>query len=235
MVLRTLLASAVIAALTLLLGLPVLLVGPVDRSGRGVHALVRLWARLVLAILGVRVAVSGLGHAPLGPAVWAANHSSALDIPILFGYLPVDFRIIHKRSLYMLPVVGWTLFLGGHIAIDRSNPFRARRSLERAAARVRSGTSVAVFPEGTRNRRPEVGLFKRGSFVLALNAQVPVVPVSLVGVKERVELGLLRLCPGAVTVRIHPALETAGRRPEEGEGLAAEVRGQVALGCEEAE
>jgi 1-acyl-sn-glycerol-3-phosphate acyltransferase len=234
-VLRTLLAGAVIAPLTLLLGLPVLLVGPVDRSGRGVHALVRLWARLVLAILGVRVAVSGLGNAPSGPAVWAANHSSALDIPILFGYLPVDFRIIHKRSLYVVPVVGWALFLGGHIAIDRSNPFRARRSLERAAARVRGGTSVAVFPEGTRNRGPQVGLFKRGSFVLALNAQVPVVPVSLVGVRERAPRGLLRLRPGAVTVRIQPALETAGRRTEEGETLAAEVRRLVVLACEEAE
>jgi len=233
-VLRTLLAAAVIAPLTLLLGLPVLLVGPVDRSGRGVHALVRLWARLVLAILGVRVAVSGLGNAPSGPAVWAANHSSALDVPILFSYLPVDLRIIHKRSLYAVPLVGWALFLGGHIAIDRSNPFRARRSLERAAVRVRGGTSVAVFPEGTRNRDPEVGLFKRGSFVLALNAQVPVVPVSLVGVKERVALGPLRLRPGAVTVRIQPALEPAGRPAEEGEALAAKVRRLVALACEEA-
>ena len=231
MVLRTLLASAVIAALTLLLGLPVLLVGPVDRSGHGVHALVRLWARLVLAILGVRVAVSGLGNAPSGPAVWAANHSSALDIPILFGYLPVDFRIIHKRSLRLLPILGQAMWAAGHIAIDRSHPFRARRSLASAAARIRAGTSVVVFPEGTRSPDDTVRRFKRGSFALALDAGVPVVPVSLIGVKAIVPRGLFSLQPGTVRVCVHTPVPVEGRGPAEAEKLAEEVRRVVAAGC----
>ncbi len=117
--------------------------------------------------------------------MYAANHASALDILIVFGHLPVDFRIVYKRSLSLVPLVGWAIWLGGHLPIDRSHPFRARRSLDAAARRIRGGTSVVVFPEGTRSPDGSVRRFKRGSFGLAIAAGVPVVPVSLAGVKAR--------------------------------------------------
>src|SRR4030095_15356873 len=167
------------------------------------------WGRAVLWSWGIEVTVSG--QAPPGPAVYAANHGSALDIPLVFAYLPVDFRVTHKRSLYALPIIGQYLFLGGHIAIDRGNPFRAGRSLAQAAARIRGGTSVLVFPEGTRNPESSgVRPFKRGSFVLAVTAGVPVVPVSLAGVKRVVPRGLLRLRPGRVHLTVHAPVPTAG-------------------------
>jgi 1-acyl-sn-glycerol-3-phosphate acyltransferase len=233
-VLRILIAIPLAVSYTLLLGIPVLLAGALDRSGRLSFFLVRLWARAVLGTAGVRVEVSGAGNAQHGPAIYAANHASALDIPILFGHLPVPFRVIHKRSLYLLPMVGAYLYLGGHIGIDRGKAFRARRSLERAAARIRSGTSVAVFPEGTRSGDEKVRLFKRGSFLLALNAGVPVVPVSLAGVMRVMPRGVLTLRPGRVSVRIHPAVATTGRDPAEAEAMAEEVRRIVAGGCQEA-
>ena len=232
--LRTIVGAAIVLLITLILGALVLLAGLFDPSGRSSFAVVRLWARLALRMAGVRVVVTGAENTPAGPAIYAANHGSALDIPILFGHMPVEFRVIHKRSLYLVPIVGSSLYFGGHIAIDRGRAFRARRSLEAAADRIRGGTSVAVFPEGTRSPDEEVRLFKRGSFVLALNAGVPVVPVSLVGVKRVIPRGLLTLRPGRVVVRIHPAVATAGRSPAEAEAMAEQVRGIVVRGCEEA-
>ena len=187
-----------------------------------------------LLVLGVRVEVSGRENVPAGPAVYAANHGSALDIPILFGHLPVDFRIIHKRSLYLVPVLGWSLYLAGHIGIDRGKAFRARKTLDAVARRIRGGTSVATFPEGTRSPDAEVWPFKRGSFVLALQAQVPVVPLSLAGVKRVVPRGILTLRPGTVQLKIHAPIATAGLHTDAAESLAGQVHRVVAAGCAEA-
>ncbi len=224
-------AVPLILVATLVLGIPALVLGLLDRSGRWPHAIARGWARLVLGACGIHVVVEGTQNVPAGPAVFAANHGSALDIPILFGHLPVQFRIIYKRSLSALPLVGWYLYLGGHIAIDRGNPFKARKSLDRAAERIRHGTSVAVFPEGTRASTASVGVFKRGSFLLAIDAHAPAVPVSLVGVKRVAPHGIATLRPGTVAIRIQPQVPTARDR-EEAEALAAEVREAVLRGCE---
>jgi 1-acyl-sn-glycerol-3-phosphate acyltransferase len=231
-VLRIALVVPLIVADTLVFSLLAIGAGPLDRSGKFCSAIARGWARVLLFGLGVRVAVEGSSNLPRGPAVYAANHGSALDILILCGYLPADFRFIHKRSLYLIPVLGWSLWAAGHVGIDRSNPFRARKSLHAAARRIHDGTSVAVFPEGTRSPDAGVRPFKRGSFVLALEAGVPVVPVSLGGVKRVVPRGLSTLRPGTVRLAIHPALSTEGRTVEAAESLAEEVRRVVASGAE---
>ncbi|MET0556510.1 MAG: lysophospholipid acyltransferase family protein [Vicinamibacteria bacterium] len=190
-----------------------------------------MWGRALLRLWGVEVLVEGVP--PQGPAVYAANHGSALDIPIVFGYLPVDFRVIHKRSLHYLPILGQYLYLGGHIAVDRGNPFRARRSLSRAALRIRAGTSVLVFPEGTRNRRGDgaVQPFKRGSFVLAVEAGVPVVPVSLSGVKRIAPDGMLRMRPGRVVLTLHAAMSTEGLAFDDAGAFGDRVQAVVAAAC----
>jgi len=230
-VLRVLLSLPVAVAFTVVLGLPSIAAGLVDHGGRFARRAAGAWGRLLLVTWGVRVEVAGRENVPSGPAVYAANHGSVLDIPILFGYLPVDFRIIHKRSLYYIPLVGAYLYLGRHIGIDRGRAFEARRSLAHAAERIRGGTSVAVFPEGTRSRDGAVRAFKRGSFVLAVSAGVPVVPVSLGGGKRLVPRGLLRLKPGTVHLIIHPAVPTAGRDARDAAALADRVRRAVAAGC----
>lgn len=229
---RPLLALPTIVLATVVLCGPAMLAGLLDRGGRSAHAVARLWARTILWACGICVELEA-GALP-SPAVYAVNHASALDIPLLFGHLPVSFRIIHKRSLSLVPFIGWFLFLGGHVAIDRGNPFRAKRSLERAASRVRRGTSVAVFPEGTRSADGRVGHFKRGSFGLAMRAGVPVVPVSLLGVKQVVPHGVLSVRAGVVRLRVHPAVSTAGRPADEAAQLAEEVRATVARGCGQA-
>jgi 1-acyl-sn-glycerol-3-phosphate acyltransferase len=231
---RSLLFFAVQAPLAILatavLTLVACFVGVVDPGV--VRPLSVFWSRLLLRMLRVRVTSEGLAQVPAGPAVYAANHSSALDILVVLARLPVDVKIIHKRSLSFVPFFGWSVALGGHIPIDRSNPFRARRSLDQAAARMRNGTSVLVFPEGTRSRDGAVGHFKRGSFGLAIDAGVPVVPVSLVGVKKLVPRGLFSLQPGSVRLRVHAPIATRDQPPDSAQALAEEVRQVVAAGCE---
>lgn len=197
-----------------------------------VPALSRVWSRVLLWLFRVDVRTEGLEQLPAGPALYAANHSSSLDILVVLARLPVDVRIIYKKSLSYVPLLGWSIAVGGHIPIDRSNPFRARRSLQRAAERIRGGTNVLVFPEGTRSPDGSVRHFKRGSFSLALEAGVPVVPVSLAGVKALVPRGLTSLRPGWITLRVHPAIFVPGRSKDDGEALAEETRRVVAAGCE---
>ena len=225
--------APVAALLTLGYSSVAVLAALVDRSGRTTRRIGGAWSRALLRLARVAVVVEGAARVPAGPAVYAANHASALDILVIFGYLPVDFRIVYKRSLSLVPLVGWAIWLGGHVPIDRSNAFRARRSLDAAARRIRGGTSVVVFPEGTRSPDGAVRRFKRGSFSLALEAGAPVVPVSLVGVKAVVPRGLASVRRGLVIVRIHAPLAHGGRAPEEAEALAEEVRQVVAAGCRE--
>jgi 1-acyl-sn-glycerol-3-phosphate acyltransferase len=229
---RAVVASVTIPILAVLFGIPGILAALIDRTGTTTHRIVSLWSRLVLRLVGVRIDSAGLEHVPEGPAVFAANHASAADIPVVYAGLPAQFRFIHKRSLYLLPVVGQILLLGGHIGIDRKRAFRARRSLERAAARIRSGTSVLVFPEGTRSRDGRIRPFKRGSFLLAIDAGVPVVPISLVGVTRVMPGGLLSLRPGSVRLVVHPLLPTASAGPGDGDRLAAQTQQLVESGLD---
>jgi 1-acyl-sn-glycerol-3-phosphate acyltransferase len=228
---RVLLSLPLAALVTLGAGLAAIASAFAWPGGRAPRRLERAWARTLLWLWGVEVRVAGAENVPRGPVVFAANHTSVLDIPLLFGYLPAEFRIIHKRSLYLVPLIGLHLYLAGHIGIDRANPFRARRSLARAAARIARGESVAVFPEGTRSRDGSLRPFKKGSFVLALEAGVPVVPVSLTGVKRLAPHGLLRLRAGTVRLAVHEAVPTAGRGPDQAAAVARQVHAAVALGC----
>jgi 1-acyl-sn-glycerol-3-phosphate acyltransferase len=226
-----LLVQAPLAAIvTATLAAVAVLVGLAPRGERACQVLSRHWARALLWLARVRVVVEGTERAPGRSAVYAANHASALDILVVFGHLPVDFRIIHKRSLYRVPFLGWTLWLAGHVGIDRLHPFRARRSLDAAARRIRNGTSVVVFPEGTRSPDRTVRRFKRGPFTLALEAGAPVVPVSLVGVKDVAPRTLLSVRPGRVDILIHPPVPVADRSLEDADALAEQVRAVVAAG-----
>lgn len=178
---------------------------PFRRDGEVGFRVTRLWARAILAAAGVRVTTETRSRLPEGPVVFVSNHVSAIDIPILFAALPRSFRIVYKSSLAWVPLMGQFLLAARNIPIDRSRAFSAKRSLARAARRIHSGVSVALFPEGTRSGEAPMGAFKRGSFKLAVEAQAPVVPVSLIGLRAVAKPG--RLVPGTVHVRIHEPLE----------------------------
>jgi 1-acyl-sn-glycerol-3-phosphate acyltransferase len=171
---------AAVAMVTLfLVSLPVMLV---TRSGDlPIWFARRVWSPLGLWFAGARLEISAPPVLPDGPAIFASNHESALDIWALFIAIPRLVRFIAKQELFDLPVFGWYMRIGGHVAVDRSNRVRAVSSLRSAGALVRSGTSVIVFPEGTRSRTGRIQSFKKGPFVVAKEAGVPVVPVAISG------------------------------------------------------
>jgi 1-acyl-sn-glycerol-3-phosphate acyltransferase len=212
---------------------------PFDRTGRAAHAVARWWARGILVVTGVRVGVTGLDRLEPGATyVFVANHQSFYDIPVLFWSLPYQLRIIAKESLGSVPFLGWHLRRTGHILVDRSNPDR-RGILKRWRQLVTEGLSLIIFPEGTRSRDGHVGRFKSGSFLLALQAGLPVVPLTIVGTRAVMPKGRLAVAPETVTLTVHPPVATRGRVEdpdiEDARALAAEVRAIVSADIDELE
>lgn len=197
--------------------------------GRWEHGCVRLWAWLILKTSRIRVRVEGLEHlSSQGTVIFCVNHPSAMDIPILLASLPVPFRFVAKRELFRLPFLGWYLRRAGHIAVERGRPREALRGFEEAAARVRSGSSVVMFPEGSRSRRAgELLPFKAGSFYLAIRAGVPVVPVTLNGTRYVHEPDTYHVRPGQTEMIIHPAIPTAGLTQDDVHTLSERVRERI--------
>ena len=179
-----------------------------DRNGVRSHRCARAWSWLILKTTGVRVRVSGLDHlAGLRSCVLAANHQSIYDIPIVFASVPLQLRIVAKESLGRIPFMGWHLQRAGHLLVDRRNPGAA--IVQKMARLVREGSSLIVFPEGTRSADGTLGAFKKGSFLVAINAGLPIVPVTIRGTYELLPRTSLAPRPGRVDVLISEPIDTA--------------------------
>jgi 1-acyl-sn-glycerol-3-phosphate acyltransferase len=220
-----------IALYTVFWGILALVLSLFDRSGESVIWVARNWVRWILVTCGVKVDVSGLEHLdPARPYVVMANHQSVFDTAGLVATLPISFRFVAKRELSWIPFFGWALAAGGHVIIDRANRERSVRSLERAAARVRGGITVVIFPEGTRSRTGELAEFKSGGFHLALAAQVPILPVTVSGSSLITPARSLRIESGRIHVRYGEAIATAGLTLEDRKELKERVRKAIAAG-----
>ena len=181
-----------------------------ENGGRFAHWCARTWSRLILATTAVRVDVVGLERLePDRAYVFVANHQSIYDIPIIFWALPYQIRIIAKESLGRFPFLGWHLRRTGHMLVDRRRPDRAA-IFGRASTLMRAGLSLIVFPEGTRSRDGRVAKLKGGSFYLALEGGLPVVPLSVVGSRHVMLKGRLATYPGRVKLVVHEPIETTG-------------------------
>jgi 1-acyl-sn-glycerol-3-phosphate acyltransferase len=220
-----------ISLYTLVLGAASLVSSLVDRRGHSAHACARAWSWLILKTTGVHVRVEGLERITPGRTyVFVSNHQSIYDIPVIFASLPHQLRIIAKASLAKFPVLGWHLKRGGHLFVDRRNPHHAR-ILERWRALVKDGLSLIIFAEGTRSMDGRVARFKAGSFLLALEAGLPIVPLAVVGTRHVMQKGRLRTEPGHVELVVHdpidpPRLDAPSVR--DAKALADRVHGIVA-------
>jgi 1-acyl-sn-glycerol-3-phosphate acyltransferase len=214
---------------TLVLGSVGILLCLVVPGGGALMPIGRLWSKLVLGSAGVRVTATY--DAALDsrlPCLYASNHQSQFDIPALVVTMPSDFRMVAKRSLLYIPIFGWALWLAGFIFIDRGNRERAIRSLARAAVRLERGTSIVMFVEGTRSPDGTLLPFKRGGFVMAIQAGVPVVPVTIRGGREILPKGSLRIAPGTIEVHFGAPVSTTGYVYETREALMERVRRAIA-------
>ncbi len=213
---------------TIFMGTVSLLVSAVDASGRRQHACARWWSRGLLVFSRVSVTLRGTENIPQGPCIFAANHQSYMDIPVAFGYIPGDFRIMAKASLFYIPFLGWHLKRSGHMPIARDNPHRAARSLLTAASHVRAGMCVFIFPEGGRSLDGRIDAFKAGTFLLAIKSSAPVVPITINGARAVLPMHSWRIRPGRIEMTFHPPIATAGMTTESAAGLAEKVRGAIA-------
>ena len=209
-----------IAVYTIVLGIASITSSFFDRRGHFAHGCARLWSRLILATTGVDVTVVGLDRVVVGKTyVFVANHQSIYDIPVLFWSIPFQLRIIAKESLGRFPMLGPHLKRTGHLLVDRSRPDRT--GITGWASRLAThGLSLIVFPEGTRSRDGMMGKFKGGSFMLAMQAGLPLVPISVVGSRHVMKKGELTTRPGQVTLIVHDPIATVANP----EPSAAEVR-----------
>jgi 1-acyl-sn-glycerol-3-phosphate acyltransferase len=201
-----------------------------DPDGSRQHWCAHTWCRLIAATVGMRVRVHGVENLPAAgePVVYMANHQSYMDIPTIFGFLPVQFRIIAKESLFKVPFMGWHLTRAGNIPINRTNRREAMRSIARAAERIREGTPVVVFPEGTRSRDGHLQPYKAGSFKLAVSAGVPIVPLTIIGTCKVLRRDSLIFHPHKVDMYISPPIPTADVDAAHLEPLMESVRAEMA-------
>jgi 1-acyl-sn-glycerol-3-phosphate acyltransferase len=212
-----------ISLYTIVLGTVSLASSLVDRRGRAAHWCARAWSRLILVTTGVRVTLRQRGTLdPDASYIFASNHQSIYDIPIVFASLPRQLRIIAKASLGKFPFLGWHLRWTGHLLVDRERP--GPGILKKMARLVRDGASLIVFPEGTRSRDGQVAAFKGGMFLLAIDAGMPIVPVSVANSRHVMLKGRLMTCPGDVTLTIHEVIPTAGLTRADARALAERVR-----------
>ena len=222
----------VVSVYTIVLGTLSLLSSLVDRTGDLGHRCARLWAQWILKATGVRVEVSGVETLDPGRSyVLAANHQSIYDIPILFASLPLQLRIVAKASLGRVPFLGWHLQRTGHLLVDRTNP--GAGIVAKMRRLVSESHSLIVFPEGTRSVDGAVARFKKGPFFVAVDSQLPIVPVSISGSRHVMRKGRLTVSPGIVRLTIHASVPTAGVGRGEIRGFAERTREVVRRGVDE--
>lgn len=198
-----------IGVYTIVLGIASITSSFFDRRGHFAHGCARAWSWLILATTGVDVTVTGLERIVPGKTyVFVANHQSIYDIPCLFWSIPFQLRIIAKESLGNFPMLGPHLKRTGHMLVDRSKPDRS--GIFGWASRLTSnGLSLIVFPEGTRSRTGMMGKFKGGSIMLAMQAGLPIVPISVIGSRHVMKKGELTTRPGQVRLIVHDPIEPA--------------------------
>lgn len=210
---------------TLILGFAALPGGVFDRSGRRLHWFSRAWSRLIMKTILSPVKVTGLDKIDTSkPHVYAANHASALDIPVLYVNLPFQFRIAFKKELLSYPVVGWQLKRSGQVCIDQQNPSHSISSIRAALKGIKAGLPLVIFPEGGRTPDGEIKPFLPGAFFLAIKAQVDIVPVALVGTYELLPMNTYHIKCRPLEMRVGEPISTTGLTMRDLDALSTQVQ-----------
>lgn len=231
-----------LTSLLLLLTLPpyILLAGAfgipyalLTRSPALLYGLGRFGVRMGFALARIRIVVRGSEHLEGEPHyIYMMNHNSNLDVPAVFLYVPGDVRILGKKELFRLPVLGAAMKLGGFVPVDRGRREEAIVSIQRAASIARAGASFLIAPEGTRSRTGKLLPFKKGGFYMAIDAEVPILPISVRGAYELMPPGSIAIRSGTIEVEFHEPIPTAGLTHADREWLMNEVRARIGSALE---
>ena len=226
---RTAIVAVFLGLYTLVLGPPLILYTLVTRSADlmywvGVKGLV-----FITRVAGMRVDVEGRENIPSGVCMFAANHTSNADAPAIVGAIPRRLAIFGRKSLFDIPIVGLAFRLAKFVPVDRGNREAALASVKQAVEYIKAGSSFLVYPEGTRSPDGRMQRFKKGTFVMAIEAGVPIVPVACSGAHRIMKKNSLVIHPGRVTVRFGKPVEASGFTVEQRNALAQQVHDAVAV------
>ena len=218
----------VMTVITMVCGSISLLVSLVDKNGRAQHRVARFWGQALIWASGCSLTIRGEENLHKHPvAVYASNHTSYMDTPVIFAALPFQFRILAKKELWPIVFIGWYLGRSGQIPIDTVNPRTTLSSLGVGVKALRSGMPLFVFPEGARTPTGELQTFLSGAAYLAVRAQVPIVPISLSGVFDLLPIHTRHLYPGELTLTVGEPILTTGITPRQTEDLCGQLRDSI--------
>jgi len=222
-------ADPIIIVATILFASVSILTSLFDRTGRRQAAIARAWSKVLLFASGVKVRTDGRDKIDRnGSYIFASNHASYMDTPVILANIPVQFRFLAKKGLFSIPFLGWHLTRAGHVPVYRDNPRAAVKTLGLAADRVqKQGISLLVFPEGGRTQDGELQEFKDGAAYMAIRAGVPIVPVALIGTRPILPFGSGTPRSGTVEMRIGEPIPTAGLKLHDRARLTQDVRDRV--------
>ena len=181
-----------------------------DKDGKLQHAIAQRWGRAVVAISGAKLTVLNGERLDGGVAVYASNHLSYMDTPVIFGALPFQFRIVARHELFKLPFIGWYLRRSGQLAVNVTNPRASIASLGAAVKTLRAGMPLFIFPEGGRTESGHLETLLNGPAFMAIRAQVPIVPIALVGTYELLPIHTVEFHPVPVKLVVGEPIQTTG-------------------------
>ena len=198
-----------------------------DGSGKVQHAIARAWGRTVLRISGARLSILNADRLDGRIAVYAANHLSYMDTPVIFSALPFQFRIVARHDLFKLPFVGWHLQRSGQVPVNVTNPRASISSLGGAVKTLRAGMPLFIFPEGGRSVTGHLQGLMKGPAFMAIRTGLPVIPMALVGTYELLPMHSLEFHPVPVILAVGEPIETTGYTMKQVEELTARISEEI--------